>query len=88
MEPTTDDAVPAGHVVHGPQAMGQAAWPTGTLANEHEGDGTSFATHDEVQVRVDCSVKMSSPLEALLPVMTTDEESSRTVDSLMYNAPP
>ena len=61
MEPTTDDTVPAGHVVHGPQAMGQATVPTLTLADEHAGDGTWFATHDEVQVRVDSEVWMSCP---------------------------
>ena len=53
IEPTTDDTVPAGHVVHGPQLMGQADWSEGTLANEHGEAGTWFATHDEVQVRVD-----------------------------------
>ena len=51
-----DDTVPAGHVVHGPQLMGQAVWPTPTLANEHGDDGTWFATHDEVQVRLDVVV--------------------------------
>ena len=78
-EPTTDDTVPAGHVVHGGQAMAQAVWPSGTLAIVHGADGTSLAMHDEVQVSVDETVAMSSPSAALLPVMTTDE-SSRTVD--------
>ena len=56
MEPTTDDTVPAGHVVHGPQAMGQTVWPVTPLAIEHADEGIWFATHDEVQVRLDVVV--------------------------------
>ena len=54
------DSVPAGHVVHAPQLIGQAGPPGLTAASEHDG-ANSLMPQLEVHVRVLVSTKISGP---------------------------